>query len=136
MCNISLKSLESYPYPPSYGGAGGYSLGSLGSHGRKSDCPRTPRWNLRAKKDAMQLSMKDKSYMLKKGGHVRHHLTVAGVISLLTVLCVSSAESRAQTPPPTPVLTEQEAVAIAKTANRQTKKASLDIDRAANSTWA
>ena len=73
--------------------------------------------------------------MLKKGGHVRHHLTVAGVISLLSVLCVSSAESRAQTPPPTRVLTEQEAVAIAKTANRQTKKASLDIDRAAKSIW-
>src|SRR5260370_4630790 len=83
----------------------------------------------------MQLSMKDKSYMLKKGGHVRHHLTVAGVISLLSVLCVSSAESRAQTPPPTPVLTEQEAVAIAKTANRETKRASLDIDRAAKSIW-
>ncbi len=83
----------------------------------------------------MQLSMKDKSYMLKKGGHVRHHLTVAGVISLLSVLCVSSQESKAQTPPPTRVLTEQEAVAIAKTANRQTKKASLDIDRAAKSIW-
>ena len=83
----------------------------------------------------MQLSMKDKSYILKKGGHVRHHLTVAGVISLLSVLCVGSAESKAQTPPPTPVLTEQEAVAIAKTANRQTKKASLDIDRAAKSIW-
>src|SRR5260370_29792443 len=81
----------------------------------------------------MQLSMKDKSYMLKKGGHVRHHLTVAGVISLLCVLCVSSAESKAQRTPP--VLTEQEAVAIAKTANRQTKKASLDIDRAAKSIW-
>ena len=65
MCNITLKSLESYPYSPSYGGAAGYSLGSLGSHGRQSDCPRTPRWNQRPQvEDAMQLSMKDKSYML------------------------------------------------------------------------
>jgi outer membrane protein len=65
---------------------------------------------------------------------VRHHPTVAGVISLLCVLCVGSAESKAPTPP-APVLTEQEAVVIAKTANRQAKKASLDIDRAAKSIW-
>ncbi len=66
---------------------GHYPLGSFGSHGRHSYCPRTPRWNLRAPvEDAMQLSMKDKSYMLKKGGHVQHHLKVAGVISLLSVL--------------------------------------------------
>src|SRR5260370_8860968 len=70
--------------------------------------------------------------MLKKGGHVRHHPTVAGVISLLCVLCVGGAESKAPTPP-APVLTEQEAVVIAKTANRQEKKAWLDIDRAAKS---
>ena len=72
--------------------------------------------------------------MLKKRGRARHHLTVAVVISLLSVLYVSSAESRAQTPP-APVLTEQEAVAIAKTANRQTKKDLLDIDGAAKSIW-
>src|SRR5258708_7411465 len=101
----------------------------------KMICPRTPRWNLRAQvKDAMQLSMKDKSYKLKKGGHVPHYPAVAGVISLLCVLGVGSAESKAPTPP-APVLTEQEAVVIAKTANRQAKKASLDIDRAAKSIW-
>ncbi len=66
---------------------------------------------------------------------MRHHRTVAGVISLLSVLCFSSAASKAQTLLPMPVLTEQEAVAIAKTTNRQTKKASLDIDRAAKSIW-
>src|SRR5260370_3172924 len=101
-------------------------LGSFGSHGRQSECPRTSGWNLRTQvDDAMQVSMRDKRYMFKKGGHVRHHLTVAGVISLLSVLCVSSAESRALTT--TPVLTDQEALSIAKTPNRQTKKTSLDI---------
>jgi hypothetical protein len=48
-------------------------------------------------------------------------------------LLIGSNKIQAQTLTTPPLLTEQEAVEIAHTANRETKKTTLDIDRAAQS---
>jgi outer membrane protein len=66
---------------------------------------------------------------------MRHSLTTASVIAAVCMLSMSGARVHAQSLPTAPLLTEQEAVEIAKSANRQTKRVSLDIDRAAQSIW-
>jgi len=52
---------------------------------------------------------------------------------VLSGLPIGSTKIQAQSPTTPPLLTEQEAVEIARTANRETKKTALDIDRAAQS---
>ncbi len=73
--------------------------------------------------------------VLTKGDDVRRHFTASGALSVLCVLLIGGSALTAQTSPTTPLLTEREAVEIAKAGNRQTKKASLDIDRATQSVW-
>jgi outer membrane protein TolC len=60
-------------------------------------------------------------------------LIFAGVTCVLSGLPIGSTKIQAQSPTTPPLLTEQEAVEIARTANRETKKTALDIDRAAQS---
>lgn len=59
----------------------------------------------------------------------------AGVTCVLSVLLIGSTKIQAQSLTIPPLLTEQEAVETARTANRETKKTVLDIDRVAQSIW-
>lgn len=82
-----------------------------------------------------QLGQLRNSYVTtcRRGANLRHRLTVAGVTCALSALLIGSTKIQAQSPTTPPLLTEQEAGELARTANRETKKTTLDIDRAAQS---
>jgi outer membrane protein TolC len=66
---------------------------------------------------------------------VGRHCSVLEYISIASILLLGASAIGAQTLPTPPLLTEQEAVLIARSANRQIKSSALDVDEASQSIW-
>jgi outer membrane protein TolC len=71
----------------------------------------------------------------REGGCMRQHRSMNQLIPVLSVLLIGVSAIKAQTPPNSPLLTEQEAVEMAQSSNRKIQASALNIDIASQAIW-